>query len=128
MHMDDKVRILLAEDDTNLGFVIRDNLEQHGFQVDLYQNGQEALQHFEEANYQLCILDVMMPGKDGYSVAKYIRNQSTLDKTAILFLTAKGTPQDKMEGYGSGAESYIVKPFDNDEIVTRVQEVLQILF
>ena len=72
----------------------------------------------------LIILDVMMPGRDGFSVAKYIRNQEELSHTIILFLTAKGTSQDKMEGYDSGAESYIVKPFDNDEIVFKVQESL----
>jgi len=121
--MDDKVRILLAEDDTNLGFVIRDNLEQHGFQVDLYQNGEEALQHFEEGNYQLCILDVMMPKMDGFALATAIRERNK--SIPLLFLTAKTMKEDKLRGFQIGGDDYITKPFSIEELLMRIRVFLR---
>ena len=121
--MADKVRILLAEDDTNLGFVIRDNLEQHGFQVDLYQNGQEALQHFEEADYQLCILDVMMPKMDGFALASAIRERNK--SIPLLFLTAKTMKEDKLRGFQIGGDDYITKPFSIEELLMRIRVFLR---
>jgi len=120
--------ILIVDDEPNIVLALKYLMEDAGFVVHCCYDGETAIEMVTNILPDLIILDVMMPGKDGYSVAKYIRNQSTLDKTAILFLTAKGTAHDKMEGYDSGAECYIVKPFDNDEIMTRVQEALKILF
>ena len=115
---------MIVDDEPNIALALKYLMEEEGFDVHCYYDGDTAVENVTKVIPDLIILDVMMPGKDGFSVAKYIRNQSTLENTAIIFLTAKGTSQDKMEGYGSGAESYIVKPFDNDEIVARVHEVL----
>ncbi|MBK9254651.1 MAG: response regulator transcription factor [Saprospiraceae bacterium] len=117
-------KILIVDDEPNIVLALKYLMEEAGFEVDCCYNGDTAIEMVTDLLPDLVILDVMMPGRDGYSVAKYIRSQSTLNKTSILFLTAKGTTQDKMEGYDSGAESYIVKPFDNDDIVIKVQEVL----
>lgn len=121
--MADDIKILLAEDDENLGFVIRDNLEQHGFQIDLYQNGQEALQHFEKGNYQLCILDVMMPKMDGFALASAIRLQNK--SIPLLFLTAKTMKEDKLRGFQIGGDDYITKPFSIEELVLRIRVFLR---
>jgi len=119
-------KILIVDDEPNIVLALRYLMEDAGFEVDCCYDGETAIEMVTNVMPDLIILDVMMPGRDGYSVAKYIRSQSYLNKTSILFLTAKGTSQDKMEGYDSGAESYIVKPFDNDEIVTKVQDVLSV--
>ncbi|MFZ1581297.1 MAG: response regulator [Saprospiraceae bacterium] len=117
-------RILIVDDEPNIVLALKYLMEDVGFEVHCAYNGESAVDMALELVPDLIILDVMMPGRDGFSVAKYIRNQEELSHTIILFLTAKGTSQDKMEGYDSGAESYIVKPFDNDEIVFKVQEAL----
>lgn len=117
-------KIMIVDDEPNIVLALKYLMEEEGFDVQCYYDGDTAVENVTKVIPDLIILDVMMPGKDGFSVAKYIRNQPELENTAIIFLTAKGTSQDKMEGYGSGAESYIVKPFDNDEIVARVHEVL----
>ncbi len=117
-------KIMIVDDEPNIVLALKFLMEEEGFDVQCYYDGDTAMENVIKVVPDLIILDVMMPGKDGFSVAKYIRNQPSLDNTSIIFLTAKGTSQDKMEGYGSGAESYIVKPFDNDEIVARVHEVL----
>jgi DNA-binding response OmpR family regulator len=117
-------KIMIVDDEPNIVLALKYLMEEEGFDVQCYYDGDTAVENVTKVIPDLIILDVMMPGKDGFSVAKYIRNQPALENTAIIFLTAKGTSQDKMEGYGSGAESYIVKPFDNDEIVARVHEVL----
>ncbi|MBK7700163.1 MAG: response regulator [Saprospiraceae bacterium] len=117
-------RILIVDDEPNIVLALKYLMEDVGFEVHCAYNGESAVDMALELVPDLIILDVMMPGRDGFSVAKYIRNQEELAHTIILFLTAKGTSQDKMEGYDSGAESYIVKPFDNDEIVFKVQEAL----
>ena len=117
-------KIMIVDDEPNIVLALKYLMEEEGFDVHCYYDGDTAVENVTKVIPDLIILDVMMPGKDGFSVAKYIRNQPALENTAIIFLTAKGTSQDKMEGYDSGAESYIVKPFDNDEIVARVHEVL----
>lgn len=122
----DAKKILIVDDEPNIVLALRYLLEEEGFQVSYCYDGETALRMLTEFIPDLVVLDVMMPGMDGYSVAKFIRNQEVLDKSLIIFLTAKGTTQDKMEGYDSGAEVYIVKPFDNDEFVARVQEVLSV--
>ncbi len=122
----DAKKILIVDDEPNIVLALRYLLEEEGFQVSYCYDGETALRMLTEFIPDLVVLDIMMPGMDGYSVAKFIRNQEVLDKSLIIFLTAKGTTQDKMEGYDSGAEVYIVKPFDNDEFVARVHEVLSV--
>ena len=121
--MNDKVKILLAEDDVNLGFVVNDNLEQHGFSVDLCVNGIEALEHFESNNYEICILDIMMPKMDGFAVAEKIREQN--DQVPILFLTAKTLKEDRLRGFMIGADDYITKPFSIEELICRINVFLK---
>lgn len=114
----ENIRILLAEDDTNLGFVIRDTLEHHGFLVDLCKDGASALQHFTEGAYQICVLDVMMPKMDGFTLATEIRK--TNNQIPILFLTAKSLKEDKIKGFLIGGDDYITKPFNIDELICRI--------
>ncbi|MBK8346612.1 MAG: response regulator [Saprospiraceae bacterium] len=119
-------KIIIVDDEPNIVLALRYLMEEQGYDVYACYDGVTAVEMVTSVIPDLVILDVMMPGMDGFSVAKYIRNQEVLDKTAIIFLTAKGTAHDKMEGYDSGAESYIIKPFDNDEITDKVQEVLSL--
>jgi len=114
----EKTKILLAEDDVNLGFVIRDNLEQHGFSVDLCKNGEEALKCFQASNYDICILDVMMPKMDGFTLATNIREEN--HQIPILFLTARSLKEDKLKGFLLGGDDYITKPFSIEELILRI--------
>ena len=106
-------KILLVEDDPGLGFVIQDTLKDHGFTVHLCRDGKEGLQQFHSNNYDLCLLDVMMPKKDGFELARDIRGLK--EDVPIIFLTAKSMVEDKVEGFKSGADDYINKPFSNEE-------------
>ena len=117
------VKILLAEDDVNLGFVISDQLKSDGYDVTLSTNGVEALVNFHEQKYHLCIFDVMMPLKDGFTLAKDIRK--TDQKTPILFLTAKTMTDDRIEGFKSGGDDYLTKPFSMEEFSFRVKALLK---
>lgn len=118
-----KARILLAEDDTNLGFVIADQLKSEGYHVTLALDGSEAIQKFNQDTYHLCIFDVMMPKKDGFSLTKDIRK---VDKTIpILFLTAKSMTEDKIEGFKVGGDDYLTKPFDFQELNLRIKSLLK---
>lgn len=121
--MKNDVKILLAEDDVNLGFVIRDNLEQRGFIVDLCKNGQEAYSHFIENQYQVCILDIMMPKMDGFELAAKIRGQNT--GIPLLFLTAKTLKEDRLRGFMVGGDDYITKPFSIEELICRINVFLK---
>ncbi len=118
-----EIKILLAEDDTNLGFVVSDHLKTEGYIVSLCSDGIEALKRFNEEVYHMCILDVMMPKKDGFTLAKDIR---TLHKEIpILFLTAKSQLEDKAEGFRSGGDDYLTKPFSVEELSFRVKALLK---
>ena len=117
------IKILLAEDDTNLGFVIQDNLKSNGYQVTLCVDGEHALKTFANSHFDLCILDVMMPKKDGFSVAQTIREINK--KVPIVFLTAKTMQADKIKGLTIGADDYITKPFNLEELLLRVESVLR---
>jgi len=121
--MDKKANILLVEDDMNLGFVIQDNLKMNGFQVHLSQDGKEGLNAFGEGDYDLCLLDVMMPKKDGFSLASDIRKLDT--EVPIIFLTAKTMTEDKVKGFKVGADDYITKPFSTDELILRIEAILK---
>lgn len=118
-----KANILLAEDDLSLGYVIKDNLEQEGYQVVLCSNGEQALQCFQKDTFDICLLDIMMPVKDGFSVAKKIRQKS--DIVPILFITAKSMEEDKLKGFASGADDYITKPFSMKELLMRIEVFLR---
>lgn len=118
-----KTKVLLTEDDTNLGDLLKDYLELEGFEVTLCRDGEEGLQAFKEKHYDICIFDVMMPKKDGFSLAKDIRKNNK--NVPILFLTAKSLTEDKIEGFKIGADDYITKPFDEEEFLYRIKAVLK---
>jgi len=113
-----KFKVLLAEDDLSLGYVIKDNLQDAGYDVVLCPDGQTAIEKFDKTQYDICLLDVMMPHKDGFTVAKKIRQQS--DMIPILFLTAKSMEEDKIKGFLTGADDYITKPFSMQELLLRM--------
>jgi DNA-binding response OmpR family regulator len=118
-----KPSILLVEDDVNLGFIILDELKSQGYNVKLCLDGVEAIQEFHLKNYHLCIFDVMMPRKDGFTLAKEIR--ATHSDTPILFLTAKSMNEDKVEGFKVGADDYLTKPFNSEELHLRIKSLLR---
>ncbi len=118
-----KQRILLAEDDSNLGFVIKDNFEQNQFDVVLCVDGEEALRYFSSETFDLCILDVMLPKMDGFELAKQIRLQN--DQIPLLFLTAKSLKEDRINGFNIGADDYISKPFSIEELILRCKVFLK---
>lgn len=121
--MSDKPKLLLVEDDQSLGSLLSDYLTVKGYQTQWEDNGDKGLKAFIDGEYDLCLLDVMMPIKDGFTLAKEIRN---LDKEVpIIFLTAKSMKEDKLEGFRNGADDYITKPFSMDELLMRVQAVLR---
>lgn len=112
-------RILLVEDDPSLGFVIKDNLSLKGYDVTLCTDGEAAEQTFNTSAFQLCIFDVMLPKKDGFSLAKYVRTKNK--NIPILFLTAKAMMEDKLTGFQTGADDYITKPFSLEELLCRIE-------
>lgn len=121
--MEKKVKVLLAEDDANLGNLLNEYMEAKGFETNLAVNGKEAFDAFQNGTYDICILDVMMPLKDGFTLAKEIRG---LDKQIpIVFLTAKSMKQDAIEGLKIGADDYITKPFSMEELLLRVKAILR---
>jgi DNA-binding response OmpR family regulator len=117
------IQILLAEDDYNLGFVIKDLLEDEGYDVKLCPDGVSALQAYNENAFDLCLFDVMMPQKDGFTLAENIRKVDP--EMPIIFLTAKSLTEDKVKGLGIGADDYITKPFENAEFLLRIENVLR---
>lgn len=119
----EKVKVLLAEDDKNLGNVLKSYLEVKGFETILCINGQEAYNAFEKGGYGFCIVDVMMPVKDGFTLVKEIREK---DKhIPVLFLTAKSMQEDKMKGFQVGGDDYLTKPFSMEELLMRMQAILR---
>lgn len=117
------IKILLVEDDTSLGFIISDQLKSDGYKVTLCSDGAEGFQRFNNEKFHMCILDVMMPKKDGFTLAKDIRK---IDKEIpILFLTAKSNDEDKVEGFKSGGDDYLTKPFNVEELQLRVAAMLR---
>jgi len=117
--MEKKIKILLAEDDLQLGFIIKDNLEEAGYEVINCPDGETAWDFFQKKSPDICILDVNLPYRDGFSLAKKIRQKS--DVTPILFLTAKSLMEDKLKGFAAGGDDYIVKPFNMKELLSRIQ-------
>lgn len=121
--MEIKARILLAEDDDHLRELVTDALEDAGYKVTACANGQEALDVFDKNKIDLCLLDIMMPLKDGFVVAKKIRQQS--DVIPIIFISTKSMIEDKTEGYQRGADDYIVKPFHLKELLLKLEVFLR---
>jgi len=121
--METFIHILLVEDDENLGFVTKDNLEMRGYQVNWAKNGQEGYEQFLADKYDLCMVDVMMPQKDGFELARDIRKVN--EEVPLFFLTAKSLPEDKIRGLKIGADDYITKPFNMDELVLRIENTLK---
>ena len=116
-------RILLAEDDPNLGTVLKDSLELEDNYVELFADGEQAWKSFNKDDFDICILDVMMPLKDGFTLAKEIKKVAP--KMPIIFLTAKSMKEDKLEGFKLGADDYITKPFSFEELQLRIEAVMR---
>lgn len=117
--------ILIADDEPNILLALEFLLQREGYRVEKAFNGLEAVEKALALTPDVLVLDVMMPGLDGYDAAKKIRQNPSLDHTCIVFLTAKGTQQDKLRGYSTGGEYYMVKPFDNDTFVNTIREILE---
>jgi len=115
--------ILLVEDDINLGYVIKDNLIESGYQVVLCEDGEQALNQYYKNAFDLCILDIMMPKKDGITLAREIRKADQM--IPVIFLTAKSLKEDKINGFKVGADDYITKPFSIEELICRVEVFLK---
>jgi two-component system, OmpR family, response regulator len=118
-----KTKILLVEDDENMGYLVKDYLEMTGFDVQLITDGAAVMPVFEREKFQLCLLDVMLPQKDGFTIATEIRN---LDATIpIIFLTAKNVKEDRLRGFRIGADDYVTKPFSIEELHLRIEAILK---
>lgn len=118
-----KANILLVEDDQNLGFVIQDALKRKGYTVHLCRDGKEGLKYFNEHTYDLCVLDVMLPQKDGFSLAEDIRLVNA--QVPIVFLTAKSQTEDRIAGFKAGGDDYLTKPFSHEELILRIEAILR---
>lgn len=119
----EKLKVLLVEDDLNLGFVIQDHLRNEGYSVDLEKDGFSGFQKFYNNGYELCILDVMLPKKDGFTLAEDIRKID--QQVPILFLTAKTMTEDKIKGFKIGGDDYLTKPFSFEELNLRIKAILK---
>lgn len=118
-----KQKVLLVEDDENLGFVTKDFLEMSGFEVALATDGQSGLEQYAQDNYDIIILDVMMPMIDGFTVTENIRK--TDSTTPIIFLTARSMKEDRIKGFHLGGDDYITKPFSTEELKLRIEAILR---
>ncbi len=116
-------KILLVEDDLSMGFLLSEYLESEGFEVKLCRDGESGLAAFQRAEFDLCILDVMMPKMDGFALAQAIRKLNL--QASILFLTARSLKDDKLKGFELGAEDYVCKPFDEEELLCRIKVLLR---
>ena len=118
-----KKKILLVEDDNNFGLILRDYLTLHSYETTLAKNGIEGLEKFRKYNYDLCILDVMMPFKDGFSLASDIR--SINEEVPLIFLTAKSLKEDVIKGFKIGADDYLIKPFDSEILLFKIKSIFK---
>ncbi len=124
MNPTSKTNILIVDDEPNILVALDFLISQQGYAVEKAMNGQEALQKMANFQPDLVVLDVMMPGMDGFEVARQIRENPSHENTRIIFLTAKGSQADRFNGYATGAEIYLTKPFDNEELVRAIDETL----
>lgn len=115
-------RILLVEDDTNLGFLLVDFLESNGFEVKLYRDGQSALQGFTRNGADFCLIDIMLPGMDGFTLTGKIKELD--NKVPVIILSARSLKEDKITGFQLGVDDYITKPFEEEELLYRIRAVL----
>lgn len=115
-------KILLVEDDPNFGSILKDYLLLNDYDVTLAKNGMEGFEKFRKENYHLCILDVMMPYKDGFTLAKEIREKNK--EVPIIFLTAKAMKEDVLKGYKVGADDYLNKPFDSEVLLMKINAIM----
>ncbi|SFJ34253.1 response regulator transcription factor [Olleya namhaensis] len=116
-------RILLVEDDPNFGTVLKDYLSMNDYEVTHAKNGMEGFEKFKRGDFDLCILDVMMPYKDGFTLAKEIREKNA--EVPIVFLTAKAMKEDVLKGYKVGADDYLNKPFDSEVLLMKIKAIMQ---
>jgi two-component system, OmpR family, response regulator len=121
--MDDKLRILLCEDDENLGMLLREYLQAKGYSTELCPDGEAGYKAFLKSKFDICVLDVMMPKKDGFTLAADIRQANS--DIPIIFLTAKNLKDDILEGFKIGADDYITKPFSMEELTFRIEAILR---
>lgn len=118
-----QARLLLVEDDNNLGYVLDEYLSMYDFDVCWVRNGEEALKQLQQEFYHLCILDVMMPKMDGFTLAQHIQKQ--YPQLPFIFLTARSLKIDKLKGFKLGADDYLIKPIDEEELIARIKAVLR---
>ena len=116
-------KILLGEDDENLGMLLREYLQAKGYEAVLCPDGEAGYREFQKTKFDICVLDVMMPKKDGFSLAQDIRQQNA--ELPIIFLTANTLKEDILEGFKIGADDYITKPFSMEELVMRIEAILR---
>ncbi len=121
--MEAKKKVLLVEDDPNLGLLLEEYLGHKSFDVELKQNGEEGYEAFKRNDYDIILLDVMMPKKDGFTLAKDIREKD--NETPIIFLTAKSMKEDKIKGLSIGADDYITKPFSMEVLELKINAILR---
>ncbi len=121
--MEKRMRVILSEDDENLGSLLREYLIAKGYDTDLYPDGDAAFKGFQKNQYDLCIFDVMMPKKDGFTLAKDVRMLNS--EIPIIFLTAKNMKEDVIEGFRIGADDYMTKPFSMEELIFRIEAILR---
>ena len=118
-------KVLLVDDEPNILVALEFLVKKEGYRVFKAQNGEQALAAMAAEQPNIVLLDVMMPGMDGFELARKIRANGKYDHTRIIFLTAKGTQEDRFQGYATGGEVYITKPFDNDELINTINEVVE---
>lgn len=118
-----KIRILLVEDDPSLGYIIKDRLTDEGFEVKWCKDGQDAFQVFFNQTFDICLIDVMLPKKDGFTLAEDLRKLNL--EIPLIFLTAKSLTHDKIKGFKTGADDYITKPFEMEELLFRMNAILK---
>jgi DNA-binding response OmpR family regulator len=121
--MEQKTKLLLAEDDENLGLLLREYLVAKGYDATLFPDGEAAYKGFMKEHYDICILDVMMPKKDGFTLAKDIKIVNS--EIPVVFLTAKNMKEDVLDGFKLGADDYITKPFSMEELIMRIEAILR---
>jgi DNA-binding response OmpR family regulator len=120
-----QTKVLLVDDEPNILVALEFLLRQEGYQVFKAENGEQALRLMAAEKPRIVVLDVMMPGMDGFEVARQIRQDERFELASIIFLTAKSTQKDRFDGYASGGEIYIAKPFDNDMLINSINEVVE---
>ncbi|MDO4672743.1 MAG: response regulator transcription factor [Porphyromonadaceae bacterium] len=121
--MEDEMKIFFCEDDESLGLLLKEFLETKGYKVDLFFDGEAGIEGFPKSKYDICILDIMMPKKDGFEVAEFIRRDNT--DIPIIFLSAKDVTHDRLKGFQIGADDYMTKPFSMEELLLRIEAIMR---